>query len=98
MTIKQLKDGNTLTLKIEGRIDTNTSPELADLLPNVLGGVEELIIDIEEVNYVSSAGLRVLLSAQKAMNGKGKMIVKNVCEEVMEVFELTGFNEILTIC
>lgn len=97
MDIKLIKDNAKLMVKVDGRIDSNTAPALFEQINNNLEGLKELVIDLEKVNYVSSAGLRVLLSAQKAMNTLGKMIVKNVDQNVMEVFELTGFNEILTI-
>ena len=97
MEIKQIKEGEKLTLKVEGRIDTTTAPELFDVFQKSIAGVKELVIDLEKVDYVSSAGLRFFLSAQKTMQVQGKMVLKNVTEEVMNVFELTGFNEILTI-
>ena len=97
MTTKLNKDNNKLLVMIEGRIDSNTAPELFDTLKNAVEGIKELVIDLEKVDYISSAGLRVFLSLQKTMNAQGSMIVKNVDQKVMEVFELTGFNEILTI-
>ena len=96
MTTKLLKDNNKLIVKVEGRIDTNTAPVLFDSLKDSLNGLKELVMDLEKVDYISSAGLRVFLSLQKTMNAQGKMIVKNVDKKVMEVFELTGFDEILT--
>lgn len=97
MTITKNLSGSTLTVAVEGRLDTITAPELETTLKSSLDGVTELIIDIEKLDYISSAGLRVLLSAQKTMNGKGKMSVRNVSETVMEIFEVTGFSDILTI-
>ena len=97
MTIKTKKDGNKLVVQVEGRIDTTTSPELFDFFKNNLEGVKELGLDLESVNYVSSAGLRTILFAQKEMDKQGKMVVSHVCKEIMETFELTCFTDILTI-
>lgn len=97
MDIKQFKEGEKLLLKVEGRVDTATAPVLFEVFQKNIEGIKELVIDLEKVDYVSSAGLRFFLSAQKTMQKQGKMILKNVTEEVMGVFELTGFNEILTI-
>lgn len=97
MIINKRNDGSKLTIYIEGILDTSTSPELSKELEASLNGVTELVFDLTLLEYISSSGLRVLLSAQKAMNGKGKMVVKNVSELVMEVFEITGFVDILTI-
>ena len=88
---------NEITLKIVGRIDTITAPDLEEIINDDIEGTEKLILDIEEVEYISSAGLRVLLAAQKKMNKLGMMKVTNVRAEVMEVFELTGFTDILEI-
>ena len=88
---------NILTIALEGRLDTITAPQLEADLSDALNGVATLIFDIEKLEYISSAGLRVLLAAQKKMKGQGDMIVKNVCETVMEIFDVTGFSEILTI-
>ena len=97
LNITKKAEGSKLTVFLEGRIDTTTAPSLDDELNASLDGVEELVIDFEKLDYISSAGLRVLLSAQKTMNKQGKMIVKNASEEVMEIFEVTGFSDILTI-
>ena len=97
MTIKQTKDGNKLTISVEGMIDTNTSPQLAEVVKTSLGGIKFLTFDFAKVDYISSAGLRVLLLAQKIMDKQGDMCVKNVCENVMHVFELTAFDQILDI-
>ncbi len=97
MTIKENKEGAKLVVKVEGRIDTTTSPELMDYLQKNLKDVKELELDLAEVNYVSSAGLRTILFAQKTMNAQGKMVVSHVCKEIMETFELTCFTDILTI-
>ena len=97
MTINKKKDGTTLTLAVQGRLDTTTAPELEKEIKTGLDGVTELIMDFEDLDYISSAGLRVLLSAQKAMSKQGSMKVIHVKELVMEVFEVTGFTDILTI-
>ena len=97
MNIKKTLNNSVLTIELEGRLDTTTSPELSKELDSALDGVTKLIFDLEKLEYISSSGLRVLLSAQKVMNAQGNMIVKNVSEMVMEVFEITGFIDILTI-
>ena len=104
MEIRKEKKDSALSLAIEGRIDTTTAPQLetelkADLdLPDThKTGVTELRLDFGQVEYISSAGLRVLLSAQKLMNRQGKMVLTHVSESVMEIFEVTGFSDILTI-
>lgn len=97
MTIDKLQEGKTLTLTLDGRLDTTTAPKLEGELKHAISGVETLIFDFKSLEYLSSAGLRVLLSAQKVMNKQGKMIIRNVNEMIMEVFEITGFSEILTI-
>ena len=97
MKINKIQNGTELMISPEGRLDTLTAPVLEEELKNSLAGVTDLIFDFKRLEYISSAGLRVLLSAQKTMNAKGTMKVRNVREEVMEVFELTGFSDILTI-
>lgn len=97
MTIVEERNNNVLTLKIEGRLDTTTAPTLEKTINDILDGVTELILDMNQLTYVSSAGLRVLLSTQKKMNKLGTMKLIGVCEEVMEVFEMTGFADILNI-
>ena len=94
MTINKTLDGTNLTLALEGRLDTMTAPELEAELNASLKDAESLTLDFSKLEYISSAGLRVLLSAHKAMSGKGGMKVKNVNEIVKEVFEVTGFSEI----
>ncbi|MBQ3295613.1 MAG: STAS domain-containing protein [Erysipelotrichaceae bacterium] len=93
--IKTLED-NVCKLALRGRLDTTTAPELEAELKNSLEGIEGLEFDLSDLDYISSAGLRVLLFAQKSMMGK-TMVVRNVKPEIMEVFEITGFNDILTI-
>ena len=97
MTIQKTLIGNELTLALEGRLDTMTAPELEQELNSSLDVAESLILDFSKLDYISSAGLRVLLSAHKAMAGKGGMKVIHVNEIVSEVFEVTGFSDILTI-
>lgn len=97
MTITKNQDGSKLTVKLEGRLDTMTAPELEKSLVDSLDGITELTFDMEGLEYISSAGLRVLLATQKTMNKQGEMKVAHVQEMVMEVFEVTGFNDILTI-
>lgn len=97
MKITQNKDGNKLSIALEGRLDTTTSPELEAVFAQSLEGVEQLTLDFSQLAYLSSAGLRVLLGAQKRMNKQGSMTVRNVNETIMEVFEITGFVDILTI-
>ena len=97
MTIQQMKDGNALTIALEGRLDTMTAPELEAALKTAPDGVTELTFDFEKLEYISSAGLRVLLGAQKTMNVQGTMKVAHVNEIIAEIFEVTGFADILTI-
>ena len=98
MTIVKNREGNTMNLALEGRLDTTTAPQLEEALKENMEGVTALALDMEKLEYVSSAGLRVLLAAQKSMNAvKGTMVLHNVCEDIKEVFEITGFCDILTI-
>ncbi len=97
MTINKTQNGSDLTIALVGRLDTMTAPELEAELNNDLPGAGSLVLDFTDLDYISSAGLRVLLSAHKAMSGKGGMKVKNVNEIVREVFEVTGFADILDI-
>ena len=96
MTITKKQDGSSLALALAGRLDT-TAPQLEAELKQSVNGVTELALDFSELEYLSSAGLRVLLSAQKVMNKQGSMVIKNVNETIMEIFEVTGFVDILTI-
>ena len=97
MEIKKCKNENELNLVIEGRLDTTTAPQLEAELKQDIDGVEMLVLDFAVLEYLSSAGLRVLLAAQKVMNKQGKMIIRNVNETINEIFEVTGFIDILTI-
>lgn len=91
------KNGSSLDVKVTERLDTTTAPQLEKELSTQLDGVESLTLDFSELNYVSSAGLRVLLSLQKIMNKQGEMVVRNVNENIMEVFDITGFVDVLNI-
>ena len=97
MEIIKKKDGGSLKIALEGRLDTSTAPSLEEALKEELNGVTDLEFDFAKLEYISSAGLRVLLSTQKIMKNQGNMKVKNVCPEIMEVFDITGVSEILTI-
>ena len=93
---KSIEDGKA-AFTLEGRLDTITSPELDETIKGSLDGISELVLDMEKLDYISSAGLRVLLAAQKIMNFQGSMKVVNVNETIMDIFEVTGFSDILTI-
>lgn len=96
MKIDKNLEGNNLTITLEGRLDTNTAPDLEKEVES-LDGVENLIFDLKKLEYISSAGLRIILALQKIMNNQGNMTIKNVNDDVKEVFEITGFSEILNI-
>ncbi len=97
MTIEKKLQGNTLEIALTGRLDTTTAPELEKEARNALTGITNLIIDLAELEYISSAGLRVLLSMQKIMSKQGEMVVRGATEAVREVFDITGFSSILTL-
>lgn len=97
MTITKAVNGTELNIALEGRLDTTTAPMLEEELNASTDGVTVLVFDFAKLEYISSAGLRILLAMQKKMNKQGKMIIRNVCEDIMEVFEITGFGDILTI-
>lgn len=97
MTIEKNINANALTITLSGRLDTTTAPQLESELKASIEGIENLILNFAGLEYLSSAGLRVLLSAQKIMNKQGAMVVKNVNETIQEIFEVTGFCDILTI-
>ena len=98
MTINKTVNGSDLTVALEGRLDTTTAPELEAFLKDALADAQTLTFDFEKLEYISSAGLRVLLSAQKTMNAKdGAMKVTHICDVIMEIFEVTGFCDILAI-
>lgn len=94
--IKNL-DNTTLKLSLQGRLDTTTAPQLEETLQASLDGITELILDFADLKYVSSAGLRIILGAQKIMSKQGSMKICHVSSDIMEVFEITGFSDILTI-
>ncbi len=97
LSINKKVNGTELELSLAGRLDTTTAPELETTVKGNIAGVESLVFDFAKLEYISSAGLRVLLSAQKIMNKQGAMAVTNVCDEIQEIFEVTGFSDILTI-
>ncbi len=97
MTIKKTCNGNELTVALSGRLDTTTAPQLEEELKTSFPGTKKLVLDFAALEYLSSAGLRVLLAAQKVMNKQGEMIIRNVNETISEIFELTGFCDVLTI-
>lgn len=97
MTITNKREGNNLTVALEGKLDTASAPELEAFIKAELGGVELLVLDLAKLKYTSSAGLRTILLAQKTMNKQGKMILKNVGEDIMDVFDMTGLIDLLTI-
>lgn len=98
MEIKKMQEGTDLTMEINGRLDTNAAPKLIDEInESLVDGVESFVLDMKDCDYVASSGLRAILNAQKKMNAlHGTMVVKNVIDDVMEVFEMTGFADILT--
>ena len=98
MTINKTLDGATLTLAIEGRIDTQTAPELEAVIKDSIDGVEHLVLDFAQVGYISSAGLRTVLAAQNWMDAKkGTMVIRNAAKVILNVFKVTGFDTFLTL-
>ena len=97
MTVEKYRNGSSLTVALTERLDTSTAPMLENELSGAFDGVTDLIFDLSKLEYISSAGLRVLLSAQKKMNAQGKMVVCGVNDTIAEIFEITGFSDILTI-
>lgn len=97
MTMDKIVNGAEMTITLTGRLDTNTAPKLEAELKESISGIEVLVLDFSGLEYLSSAGLRVLLASQKIMNRQGRMVVRNVNDMIMEVFEVTGFCDILTI-
>ena len=97
MTIEKTLNGNELNVCLTGRLDTTTAPQLEAELKKSISGVTTLVFDFAALEYLSSAGLRVLLAAQKVMNKQGTMVIRNVNETIAEIFEVTGFSEILTV-
>ncbi len=97
LNISKTKNGQSLEVALDGRLDTSTAPQLEEALKDELEGVTDLAFDLKDMAYISSAGLRVLLSTQKVMNKQGNMVIRNASEQVMEIFDVTGFSDILTI-
>lgn len=97
LNINKAKEGSKLNITVEGRLDTTTAPELEAVIRDEINGVTELVIDLDKLEYISSAGLRVLLAAQKIMMKQGQMVVTNPNDVIKEIFEVTGFSDILTI-
>lgn len=97
LKISVSNEGAEYTFVVEGRLDTNTSPELEAKINEVIGDAKKLILDLQNLEYISSAGLRVLLGATQVMEDKGEMVVRNVTESVKEIFDLTGFNKVFKI-
>ena len=97
LKITKQANGSTLTVKVEGRVDSNTAVELDRALNGALDGITKLILDFERLEYISTAGLRALLIAQKTMNQQGTIVIRNVSAAVKEIFEVTGFTDMLTI-
>ena len=96
MNITVEKNGNKLEMAVSGRVDTTTAPELEKKIMDNIDGITELFFDFKDLSYTSSAGLRVILKAQKQMNKQGEMKIRNVTDEVMDIFDVTGFSDILT--
>lgn len=97
MKINKFANGSKLTIALEGRLDTSTAPDLEKEIKSCLNGVTDLTFDFSQLEYISSAGLRVLLAAQKMMNKQGNMTITGSSEDILEIFEVTGFSDILTI-
>ncbi len=97
MTINKIKENDSLKIALEGRLDTLTAPKLDAEIQGALDGIKSLVFDFEKLAYISSAGLRILLSAQKVMNKQGSMVIKNAGPEIREIFDVTGFSDILTL-
>ena len=97
MTVEKKFEGTSLSIALKGRLDTTTSPQLEQELHPDIDSATDLVFDLKDLEYISSAGLRVLLSAQKIMNKQGTMTIRNASSDVMDVFEVTGFVDILNI-
>ena len=97
MQIQKKSDGDKLLLEVSGRVDTTTAPELESCINESTKGVKELVLDLKDMAYISSAGLRVMLKAHKLMSAQGSLIIKNVQSDVMGVFEMTGFSDIMRL-
>lgn len=97
MTVEKITNGDSLTLRVEGRVDTTNAKEFEEIITNSLDGVKKLIMDFESLEYISSAGLRVMLMAIKKMKKQGSMAVTNANEMVKEIFEVTGFSDLVEV-
>lgn len=97
MNIEKIQDRDKLAIRLDGRLDTITAPQLEESLSDCIDNSKEVVFDLSKLEYISSAGLRILLSVQKKMNDHGTMLVKNTQDSVMEIFEVTGFVDILNI-
>lgn len=97
LSINKASSGNSLTISLEGRLDTTTAPQLEAEITGGLSGVKDLVFDMSKLTYVSSAGLRVFLKAQKIMNKQGSMVIKNSSAEVLNVFDVTGFDQLMNV-
>lgn len=97
MTIEIKKNASACSIELAGRLDTTTAPQLDKVISEDIAGITDLVLDIKGLEYMSSAGLRVLLNAQKKMQKIGSMVVRNVSDDIMEVFDMTGFSDILVI-
>ena len=97
MNIIKNRDGDMLNVTLEGKLDTASAPEFETVVKNDLGGVTLLVLDLTKLKYTSSAGLRTIVLAQKTMNKQGKMVLRNVGEDILEVFDMTGLTDLLTI-
>jgi anti-sigma B factor antagonist len=97
MTINKTKENDSLMIALEGRLDTLTAPKLDAEIQGALDGIKSLVFDFEKLAYISSAGLRILLAAQKIMNKQGTMVIRNAGPEIREIFDVTGFSDILTL-
>ena len=97
MTINKIKDGSKLTISLEGKLDTKSAPELDSVLKNETEGITDLRLEMDGVKYISSAGLRVLLAAEKLMRKNGKILITCCNDNILEIFDMTGFTDLLTI-
>ena len=97
MIIKKKQENNKMVIELDGRLDTNTAPKLEEEISNMIDNIENLQINMENLQYIASAGLRVLLSLHKKITKKGTMVIVGANETIMEVFKVTGFSDILTI-
>lgn len=97
MKLTSTKEDGKLTVVVSGRVDTTTAPDLEKYINDNMNGITEMVLDLKDMRYTSSAGLRVLLKVQKTMSKQGSLKLINVCSDVMEIFDMTGFSDILTI-